>query len=1018
MIDMARNIAEKEDFEQALAIIFETEKLVMENFEKVSVLYGLCCYHRGLINYERGNYLEAEKSLLEAKSIWETTVGKNTRKYAACLNNLGNVYSDMGDYKKSESFYLDALAIRAKVLGKEHQDYAACLSNVGLLYADLGDYEKAKPYYLEASRIHEKTLGKEDLLYATSQFNLGILYLNICDYGNAEQCFMQAKAIWEKKLGKGHSIYATCLNSFANLYSEMGDYHKAEQYYLEAKDIREKTLGKEHQVYLVSLDNLGNLYGTLGDFKKKEAYHLEAKQICEKSLGKDHPVYASIIYNLGYAYVNLGNYEEAESLFIEAKNIWAKTMGVEHPNYANSLNGLGTLYMHLGDFDKAEACHLEAKAILEKVAGKEHIAYLLSLNYLSSLYEKKSRFEESEAMLTEHFSVTRQQLLRSVTFLSEKELAKYAVSFEQKGNELVGLLYDRTRKGKVVGELPSLCYDLGLFQKGFLLGASIRLSTLATSSSEAEEINARLKSFRRRLASEYSLPVSERKYVLELEEKVNAEEKALARTVAGYSDAMRQVSWAEVQHALKPGETAIEFLRFRLQEKNHDDSIMYAALVLKHGDSRPTFIPLFEEKQLDSILMTNGKERKADYVNDLYALNDRGVLEIGKPKKMLYNLIWQPLEKEFAQIASNGGSVSVYFSPAGLLHRINFAAIPLGNDLVLGDRYNLIQLNSTRQITGHSESRNITNDAMLIGGIQFDPDSAIMTEKSIADLAIRSRGLDDFNFNQTDVSFRANYPMPKMELQEHSEPTFIKNAQNQHQEVGPSGIASRGSTWTYLPGTEKEIFDLQRTLSRVGYTVGLKKGVEATEEFFKEIGASPNSSPRILHIATHGYFFPDKKTTGIESAFKASDNPLIRSGLILAGGNHAWLTGKPFHSGMEDGILTAFEIAQMNLSNTELVVLSACETGLGDIQGNEGVYGLQRAFKIAGVKYIIMSLWQVPDKQTSMLMTTFYKKWLEAEGPDKGGKKMSIPDAFHAAQKELRELGFDPYQWAGFVLIE
>jgi CHAT domain-containing protein len=137
---------------------------------------------------------------------------------------------------------------------------------------------------------------------------------------------------------------------------------------------------------------------------------------------------------------------------------------------------------------------------------------------------------------------------------------------------------------------------------------------------------------------------------------------------------------------------------------------------------------------------------------------------------------------------------------------------------------------------------------------------------------------------------------------------------------------------------------------------------------------------------------------------------MIRSGLILAGANHAWATGKPLRPGMEDGILTAYEISQMNLSNTELVVLSACETGLGDIQGNEGVYGLQRAFKIAGAKYLIMSLWQVPDKQTSLLMTTFYKKWLE--------EKMKIPAAFRAAQKELREAGLDPYQWAGFVLVE
>ncbi len=141
---------------------------------------------------------------------------------------------------------------------------------------------------------------------------------------------------------------------------------------------------------------------------------------------------------------------------------------------------------------------------------------------------------------------------------------------------------------------------------------------------------------------------------------------------------------------------------------------------------------------------------------------------------------------------------------------------------------------------------------------------------------------------------------------------------------------------------------------------------------------------------------------------------MIRSGLLLAGANHAWKTGKPLKPGMEDGILTAYEISHLNLSNTELVVLSACETGLGDIQGNEGVYGLQRAFKIAGAKYLIMSLWQVPDKQTSLLMTTFYKKWL----PRGGEEKMTIPEAFRAAQKELRDAGLDPYQWAGFVLVE
>ncbi|MCC6279519.1 MAG: CHAT domain-containing protein [Saprospiraceae bacterium] len=137
---------------------------------------------------------------------------------------------------------------------------------------------------------------------------------------------------------------------------------------------------------------------------------------------------------------------------------------------------------------------------------------------------------------------------------------------------------------------------------------------------------------------------------------------------------------------------------------------------------------------------------------------------------------------------------------------------------------------------------------------------------------------------------------------------------------------------------------------------------------------------------------------------------MVRSGLLMAGANQAWQTGKKV-DGLEDGILTAYEISQMDLSGTELVVLSACETGLGDLEGNEGVYGLRRAFKIAGAKYLIMSLWKVNDQSTRELMTEFYRQWLE--------NGQTIPDAFTAAQKTLRKKYPDaPYHWAGFVLVE
>ena len=330
------------------------------------------------------------------------------------------------------------------------------------------------------------------------------------------------------------------------------------------------------------------------------------------------------------------------------------------------------------------------------------------------------------------------------------------------------------------------------------------------------------------------------------------------------------------------------------------------------------------------------------------------------------------------------------------MHRINLNAIPLNESETLADHFNLIGLNSTRQLILSGETKPYDQTAVLFGGIQFDRDSSELSNEQ----TFASRSATALNLQLADATMR-------------------------------------GENWSYLPGTDREVKAIDGIMRTSGIKTELLSAHEATEEAFELIGKE-KPAPRILHIATHGYFFPDRsnfdksgevhdsatkedahgqvgsktasrKESTQEPVFKWSDHPMLRSGLILAGGNSSWQGTAP-RDGREDGILTAYEISQMDLSNTELVVLSACETGLGEIHRNEGVFGLQRAFKIAGVKYMIMSLWQVPDKQTSLLMTTFYKKYLE--------NKMSIPDAFHAAQKELRDLGLDPYQWAGFILIE
>ncbi|MBK8562849.1 MAG: CHAT domain-containing protein [Saprospiraceae bacterium] len=300
--------------------------------------------------------------------------------------------------------------------------------------------------------------------------------------------------------------------------------------------------------------------------------------------------------------------------------------------------------------------------------------------------------------------------------------------------------------------------------------------------------------------------------------------------------------------------------------------------------------------------------------------------------------------------------------------------------VTLSDRFRMVRLASTRSLVVPDLTKiNLTNDAVLFGGIRYELDTTtLLQDTAVHDLLAARSG--ELSFTYADRS-----------------------------------VPQRGENWNYLPGTEKEVAGIRLLLDKSEFSAHVYSGENATEESFKAIGKG--GSPRILHLATHGFFFPDPKNRnegrgmrGDEPVFKISDHPMIRSGLILAGGNHAWQTGKPLKPSMDDGILTAYEISQMNLSNTEIVVLSACETGLGDIQGNEGVYGLQRAFKIAGAKYLVMSLWQVPDQETSVFMTTFYKHWLEG--------KMTIPDAFRTTQQEMREWFINPYQWAGFVLVE
>lgn len=1000
LMDLSLTIYDQGKYAEAIQTNEQAKQLALQVFGENSKVYARSVFNHGRIYFLMGIFKKAESFYLEAKTIQENILWTDNTDYAWSLNNLGLLYCNQGRYELAEPLLLEAIALRDKHIGLEHKDYFGSIYNLSIVYKatkryelaesllsqsisgyqkifgtdyiriawSLGDlayihkltgrYESAVELYSKAIAIIEKNSAQQNPSYAMDLISLGGLYKDLGLYEKTEPLLLKAIKIQEKTLGKESLFYANSLDALANYYLEIGSYETAEKLYLECKTIWEKSTKKDHLGYSTTLSNLANLYREMHRYEEAESLLLATNDIREKLLGKEDAQYARSLNNLARLYINMERYEEALPLLLESITIWEKVYGQEHPVYAEGLLQLGDFYTTTGQLGLAEPLYLKVETIQRKVLGTENVNYSVCLGRLATLYNRNQQYEQAASYFLRANDINVNFLSYACHFLSEYELASVW--------QISTPLFDEhfsfgVNKQPAISSFTESCFNNSLFKKGFLYTAAMQIQKLALSDSLVTEKYNLLKSYRRRLFQQYSLDIIDRDSMLisDLEFKANTLEKELARTVSGFSEVNRQVTWQEVQASLQPNEAAIEFIHFRYYNPIATDSIYYAALLLKPEMERPAFIPLFEEKQLQALLELNA-EQASERLNELYS---------GETSRTLYQLLWSPLQQYLDDVKT------IYFSPNGLLHRINLNAISIYKNTTLADRFDMVVLGSTRQLVTNAPYANIPPTAVIFGGIQYEMDSIAITSSSFDDGSSR-RGL---SFSQSDSTLR-------------------------------------GDNWKYLKYSDKEVDNIQSLLEKSGFQSQVRKGFAATEEAFKKLGKD-GASPRILHISTHGFFFPDPSTfdprksvvDSDQRPFKNADHPMIRSGLIFAGANYAWQTGKPLGK-REDGILTASEISQMDLRNTELAVLSACETGLGDIKGNEGVYGLQRAFKIAGAKKLIMSLWQVPDFQTQELMTVFYQKWLN--------EKMTVRQAWVAAQKEMRERRYEPFYWAGFVLME
>ncbi len=908
--------------------------------------YALTLSNLALDYSSIGNYEKAIELYEQALEIVKETHGENHRNYAGVLNNLAGNYSALGNYSQAIVLNEQALKIRKQTLGENHPDYARSLNNLASCYSSIGNYLKAIELYEQALKIRKEVLGENHPDYATSLNNLAHCYALMDNYQKAIKFNEQAMEIWKQIFGENHPNYAQSLNNLAGNYFDIGNYQKALELNEQALEIRKQALGEKHPDYAMSLNNLASIFFSMRNYQKAVELDEQALKIQEQILGKTHPDYAMSLNNLASYYSTIGNYQKAVEYNEQALMIRKQVFGEMHPDYAMSLNNLADDFYSMGNYKKAVELDEQALKIIKQAFGETHSKYALLLNNLALDFFKSENYSSSSMCFQQSFNLITQIIRSQFSWLSEYE----RTLFWNKNKISFMLVPSLCYLSKNYPTYIELSYDAALLSTGLLLQSSQELSNIIMSSGNKEVIQKadELRGLHFTLNKLYEKPISERYLNTDSLESVaqNLEKELLAQSKE-YGDYTRfmAVTWQDVQKNLKDKEVAIEFVEFPILET---DSIMYAALVLRKGWERPKMIPLFEKKQIEQYLKQTPDKLYSGYVG-----------------RQLYQLMWKPLE----EVVEKGDCI--YFSAAGIYYQTAVEYLPSDEGVPLCDLYKFRRLSSTRYLA-LEESNTAFKNATLYGGIQYDASPSQMLAES-----------------------------KKYQPEE-----------NLYAYRGMSDNALRGSKWVALDNTIPEVDYISEELTRNNIQAQVFTGTEANEESIKALSGK---EVNILHLAIHGFFLPIEETRKV-SYFQrmgqdnnpAPDMSMRRSGLIMAGGNNAWV-GDTIPDGIDDGILTAQEISVLDFRGMDLVVLSACETGLGDISTSEGVFGLQRAFKKAGAKTLIMSLWKVNDAVTKSLMNKFYESLMKGK---------SKHEAFLEAQQFIRSRHPEPQNWAAFIMLD
>lgn len=954
----------------------------------------------------QGAYPRAETLLVRALALLEKARGKGHPDVASCLSNIAKIYAANGAYEKAVPLAQRALTIWETSRGSEHPDVAMGSNSLAEIYREQGAYTKAEPLYTRAISIYEKASGAEHPDLAAPLNNLALLYVGTGAYGEAEPLAQRALAILEKARGPAHPEVATALTTLAGIHQHRGANAKAEPLLVRALSIAEASLGPEHPDLSYVLNNLAYLYVEQGSYAKAEPIYRRALNLNEHALGQDHPSVALVLTNIAWLYLYEHASEKAEAPCRRSLTIYERALGPEHPQVVTSLNCLAEVRLNRGAYAEAEPFLQRSFAVLSKALGPAHPSLTSAIDGLTQVYAAQGAGAKAEAWARKGLAIRERAL--------GPDHPEVALSLTHIGNALRG-------RGAYAEAEASFDRAMSIWQRAY--GAE-HPGTAILHGSAALLAQTRVDLSRTREHLERAASIHEHNLGTELGAGAEARKRAFLSNLRSDTD------WCVSFHVnTAPGDG--EALRLALTTSLRRKGRVLDELVGANQALRRNLTPALHaefdalgERRAELAARRNEPydPQRADALRTLAEEVDRREAELAT-KSAAFRVQTEPLTVERVQATLPADATLVEFAryrrfdPKGaiLWHEARYVAYVLRREgpprfVDLGEAASIEAAALAARRALADRSLDAREPLRALDALVLAPVRRLAGEP--AHLLLSPDGPLHL------VPFEAFVDEQGRYLLERSTVTYLTSGRDLLRlsdrppaRSAPLVVAAPDfgpGDWSPLPGTAAEAEALRKYFPAATVVTG----EAATKEAFLRAQA-----PRFVHAATHGLFARRAAHTPSSNVVVppasrglrvltlapppvdsfAPEDALDDSALLFAGANT-----KP------DARLTAREAAGLDLAGTELVVLSACETGLGELGGSEGVYGLRRALSVAGAASQVASLWNVNDNATGALMGAYY-------GELKAGIGRS--EALRRAQLGLlRQDKFKhPFYWAAFV---